>query len=153
MLLSFTACPSFALPAPSMQVARNWTLFFFIWSRSAAMSPGVKPKLRLVSSNASFSPAFGPPICSTEAVQPLAQSCDCAAVYVRTPMLVKPFCLARKDDHAFGQSKQRFEPFSPNKFEPWLHSGLMFQPKVGTLLSMRYFAPENVIVDTGSTAN
>ena len=56
-------------------------------------------------------------------------------------MLVNPFCLARYDDHAFGQSKQRFEPFSPNRFGPWFHSGLMFQPKVGILLSTRYFAP------------
>src|SRR5262245_65629004 len=99
-----------------MHVARNWTLFFFIWSRSAAKSPGENPKLRLLSSNASLRPAFGAPTCWTAASQPFAQSCDCTAVYVRIPTLVNPFCLARKEDQAFGQSKHRFEPFSANRF-------------------------------------
>ena len=113
----------------------------------------MNPKLRLVSSKASVTPAFGPAICCTEFSQPLAQSWDCTAVYVRMPKLVKPFCFARYDDHAFGQSKQRLEPFSPKRFGPWFHSGLMFQPNAGTLLSTRYLAPAKVMVETGSTAN
>src|SRR5262245_33669525 len=69
------------------------------------------------------------------------------------PAFLKPSCFATYDDHTFGHSKHRFEPFSPKRLSPFDHSGLMFQPNAGTLLSARYCAPLKVIVETGTTAN
>src|SRR3954452_3532272 len=69
------------------------------------------------------------------------------------PRFLNPACFATYDDHAFGQSKQRFEPFSPNRLLPRDHSVLIFHPNVGILLSTRYLAPANAMVETGTTAN
>src|SRR5262245_65656375 len=106
---------------------------FSSFIRETSVLRSLTPNDRLVSTKAMSADGY----LSNEASTPLAQSADCGDWYAITPTFLAFSCLASHGTGCPGHVKQRYEPFSPNRFggpaacsEP--HSALMFQPKVGT---------------------